>query len=98
VADAFEPRVPELLRAFPSMPATVIAERVGWPYSVRTLSGKVAERRPAYLPPDPASRTSYAAGEISSSVLTEPVHVREVVCAPSGQFITFSQLSIGLAA
>jgi len=65
VADAFEPRIRELLRAFPSMPATVIAERVGWPYSVRTLSGKVAQWRPAYLPPDPASRTAYAAGEIA---------------------------------
>jgi hypothetical protein len=47
------------------MPATVIAERVGWPYSIRTLSGRVAQLRPAYLPPDPASRTSYAAGEIA---------------------------------
>ena len=65
VADAFEPRVRELLAAFPSIPSTVIAERVGWPYSVRTLSGKVAQWRPAYLPPDPASRTAYAAGEIA---------------------------------
>jgi transposase len=62
--DAFEPRIRELLRAFPRMPATVIAERVGWPYSIRTLSGKVAELRPVYLPPDPASRTTYVAGEI----------------------------------
>ena len=31
----------------------------------RVLSGRVAELRPAYLPPDPASRTSYAAGEIA---------------------------------
>jgi transposase len=65
VADAFEPRIRELLAAFPSMPSTVIAERVGWPYSVRALSGKVAQWRPAYLPPDPASRTTYAAGEIA---------------------------------
>jgi transposase len=65
VADPFELRVRELLKAYPSIPATVIAERVGWPYSVRTLSGKVAQWRPAYLPPDPASRTSYAAGEIA---------------------------------
>jgi transposase len=65
VADAFEPRIRELLRAFPQMPSTVIAERVGWPYSVRMLSGKVAEWRPAYLPPDPASRTAYAAGELA---------------------------------
>jgi len=65
VADEFEPRVRELLRAFPAMPSTVIAERIGWPYSVRTLSGRVAELRPVYLPPDPASRTAYAAGEIA---------------------------------
>jgi Sigma-70, region 4 len=38
VADAFEPRIRELLAAFPPMPATVIAERVGWPYPARTLS------------------------------------------------------------
>jgi transposase len=65
VADVFEPRIRELLAAFPAMPSTVIAERVGWPYSVRMLSGKVAQWRPAYLPPDPASRTAYAAGEIA---------------------------------
>ncbi len=65
VADGFEPRIRELLTAYPSMPATVIGERIGWPYSIRTLSGKVAELRPAYLPPDPASRTSYAAGELA---------------------------------
>jgi transposase len=47
------------------MPATVIAERIGWPYSIRTLSGRVAELRPVYLPPDPASRTAYAAGEVA---------------------------------
>jgi transposase len=65
VVDAFEPRIRELLRAVPTMPATVIAERIGWPYSIRTLSGRVAEWRPAYLPPDPASRTSYVAGEVA---------------------------------
>ena len=47
VADEFEPGIRELLRAFPQMPSTVIAERVGWPYSARTLSGRVAELRPA---------------------------------------------------
>jgi transposase len=65
VVDVFEARIRELLQAFPAMPATVIAERVGWPYSIRTLSGRVAELRPVYLPPDPASRTSYVAGEIA---------------------------------
>ena len=61
----FEPRIRELLKAYPRMPATVIAERIGWPYSIRTLSGKVAELRPLYLPPDPAGRTVYLAGEIA---------------------------------
>jgi transposase len=65
VVDAAEPRIRELLRACPSMPATVIAERIGWDHSIRALSGRVAELRPAYLPPDPASRTAYAAGEIA---------------------------------
>jgi transposase len=65
VVDAYEDRIRELLLAFPTMPATVIAERIGWPYSIRTLSGRVAELRPVYLPPDPASRTSYVAGEIA---------------------------------
>ena len=65
VADGFEPRIRELLAAYPQMPATVIADRIGWPYSIRTLSGKVAELRPVYLPPDPAGRTVYLAGEIA---------------------------------
>jgi transposase len=65
IVDEVEPRIRELLAAYPAMPATVIVERVGWSRSVRVLSGRVAELRPVYLPPDPASRTSYVAGEIA---------------------------------
>lgn len=65
VVDAVEPRIRELLAANPRMPATVIAERIEWPYSIRTLSERVRELRPVYLPPDPASRTTYVAGEIA---------------------------------
>ena len=65
VVDASEPRIRELLQACPTMPATVIAERIEWPYSIRTLSTRVAELRPVYVPPDPASRTSYLVGEIA---------------------------------
>jgi transposase len=72
VADAFEPRIRELLRAYPRMPATVIGERIGWPYSIRTLSGRVAALRPVYVPPDPVSRTSYTAGEIAQCDLWFP--------------------------
>ena len=65
VVDAVEPRIRELLQACPTMPATVVAERLEWPYSIRTLSTRVAELRPIYVPPDPASRTTYLAGEIA---------------------------------
>jgi transposase len=65
VVDVVEPRIRELLQACPTMPATVIAERIGWRYSIRTLSTRVAELRSIYLPPDPASRTTYLAGEIA---------------------------------
>jgi transposase len=77
--DAFEPRIRELLKAVPTMPATVIAERVGWPYGIRTLSGRVAELRPAYLPPDPAGRTVYVAGEIAQCDFWFPD-----ICLPVG--------------
>jgi transposase len=72
IVDEVEPRIRELLRAYPRMPATVIAERVGWARSIRVLSGRVAELRPAYLPPDPASRTSYVPGEIGQCDLWFP--------------------------
>jgi transposase len=65
IVDVVEPRIRELLAACPTMPATVIAERIGWERSIRTLSGRVAELRPVYLPPDPASRTEYVAGEVA---------------------------------
>jgi transposase len=72
VVDAVEPQVRELLRAWPTMPATVVAERIGWQRSIRVLRDRVAELRPAYLPPDPASRTAYAAGELAQCDLWFP--------------------------
>jgi transposase len=65
IVDAAEPRIRELLAAYPQLPSTVIAERIGWQNSIRVLSGRVAELRPLYLPPDPAGRTVYLAGEIA---------------------------------
>ncbi|MEV0291908.1 IS21 family transposase [Kribbella sp. NPDC050820] len=62
VVDAFEPRIRELLRETPTMPATVIAERVGWPRGLTVLKDRVRELRPYYLPPDPSSRTEYDPG------------------------------------
>lgn len=72
IVDEVEPRIRELLQVYPTMPATVIAERIGWQRSIRVLSSRVAELRPVYLPPDPASRTAYAAGEIAQCDLWFP--------------------------
>ena len=72
IVDLVEPRIRELLKVYPRMPATVIAERIGWTRSIRALSGRVAELRPAYLPPDPAGRTSYEPGEIAQCDLWFP--------------------------
>ena len=72
IVDPVEPRIRELLQATPTMPATVIAERIGWTRSVRVLSARVAELRPAYLPADPAGRTVYEAGEIAQCDLWFP--------------------------
>jgi transposase len=91
VVDAVEPRIRELLQACPTMPATVIAERIGWRYSIRTLSGRVAELRPIYVPPDPASRTTYLAGEIAQCDFWFPP-IRLPV--GYGQTRTASQLSV----
>jgi transposase len=72
VVDAVEPRIRELLQAWPTMPATVIAERIGWRHSLTVLKDRIRELRPAYLLPDPASRTAYAAGEVAQCDLWFP--------------------------
>ncbi|MGL5827310.1 MAG: Mu transposase domain-containing protein, partial [Nocardioides sp.] len=41
----------------------MIAQRVGWVRSLTVLKDRVRVLRPMYLPPDPASRTTYVAGE-----------------------------------
>ena len=65
--DEVEPRIRALLKGCPTMPATVIAERIGWTRGMTVLSGRVRELRPVFLPPDPASRTLYVAGEIAQN-------------------------------
>ena len=72
IVDEVEPRIRELLQAYPRMPATVIAERIGWRRGLTVFEERVAELRPVYLPPDPASRTSYVAGEIAQCDLWFP--------------------------
>ncbi len=61
--DAYEPRVRELLKDFPAMPATVIAERVGWDGSPSWFRKRVAGLRVDYAPRDPADRLEYRPGD-----------------------------------
>jgi transposase len=72
IVDAVEPRIRLLLKDYPTMPATVIAERIGWTQSITVLRDRVRELRPVYLPVDPASRTSYEAGELAQCDLWFP--------------------------
>jgi transposase len=46
IVDAVEPQIRELLRVCPTMPATVIAERIGWERGITVLKDRVAELRP----------------------------------------------------
>ncbi|MGH9031570.1 MAG: IS21 family transposase [Acidimicrobiia bacterium] len=72
IVDAVEPRIRELLDEFPEMPATVIAERIGWERSIRVLRDRVGELRPLFVPPDPCQRTSYRPGELAQFDLWQP--------------------------
>lgn len=73
--DVFEPAIRELLRQFPDMPATVIAERVGWTGAASVLRARVALLRPLFRGADPADRTTYVAGEIVQCDLWFPARV-----------------------
>ena len=70
IVDEVEPAIRALLAEFPRMPATVIAERIGWQRSLSVLKRRVAELRPAYLPADPVSRTTYRPGELAQCDLS----------------------------
>ena len=65
LVDEVEPRIREFLRVYPTMPATVIAERLGWDRSITVLKDRVRQLRPLFLPPDPASRTNYVPGGLA---------------------------------
>jgi transposase len=63
--DAFDGQIRELLAGHPRMPATVIAERIGWQRGLTQLKVRVRELRPLFVPPDPVQRTEYAPGELA---------------------------------
>jgi hypothetical protein len=72
IVDAVEPQIRQLLAQWPTMPTTVIAERIGWSRSMTVLKDRVRELRPLFIPPDPASRTEYQPGELAQCDLWFP--------------------------
>ncbi len=72
VADAFEPQIRALLKEWPRMPAPVVAERIGWPYSMSPLKKRLALLRPEYVGIDPVDRVHYEPGEITQCDLWFP--------------------------
>ncbi len=82
--DSFEFQVRQLSAQFPSMPATVIAERVGWDGSPSWFRKKIAVLRPEYEPKDPADRLSYFAGDQAQCDLWFPA---TPVMTPTGPVV-----------
>ncbi len=48
LVEVVEGDVRKLLAVYPRMPATVIAERIGWEYSITTLKDRIRQIRPEY--------------------------------------------------
>lgn len=69
---AFEPRVRALLAEFPDMPATVLAERIGWSGSPSWFRENVARLRPEHRRVDPADRLEWAPGDAAQCDLWFP--------------------------
>ena len=68
----FEPRVRALLAETPDMPATVLAERVGWEGSIRWFRDNVKRLRPQVRRPDPADRLVWEPGDAAQCDLWFP--------------------------
>lgn len=72
IVDAVEPQVRALLAEYPMMPATVIAERVGWTRSITVLKDRVRAIRPEYRGIDPVDRIVHQPGDTTQCDLWFP--------------------------
>ena len=69
---AFEPAVRQLLKGTPDMPATVIAERVGWTGSITWFRDNVRRLRPDHVAVDPSDRLTWLPGDAAQCDLWFP--------------------------
>ena len=72
LVDAAEPEVRKLLVLDARMPATVIAERIGWEHSLTILKDRIRQIRPEYAGVDPADRLVHEPGEAAQMDLWFP--------------------------
>jgi len=61
--DPFRAQVMGVLRDYPQMPVTVLAQRIGWMTSITNLRRHVRLLRPFLAPVDPADRLEYDPGD-----------------------------------
>lgn len=72
IVDAFEPEIRKLLVEYPRLPATVIAQRIGWTNSMTVLKDRLRAIRPDYLGVDPADRLVHEPGQAAQMDLWFP--------------------------
>jgi transposase len=84
LADGVEAQVRAVLAEFPRMPATVIAQRIGWAHSLTTLKDRVRAIRPEYVGIDPVDRMVYQPGEIAQCDLWFPAPPIPVTAGQQG--------------
>ncbi|MGW4371952.1 IS21 family transposase [Nocardia takedensis] len=72
VVEVYEAQIRGLLAEYPRMPGTVIAERIGWPYTMNPLRQRLREIRPEYVGVDPVDRVVYEPGAVTQCDLWFP--------------------------
>lgn len=72
LVDAVVPQVRQQLALDPRMPATVIAERIGWEHSLTILKDRIRQIRPEYVGIDPADRLVHRPGQAAQMDLWFP--------------------------
>jgi transposase len=72
LVDEVEVEIRKLLKEFPRMASTVIAERIGWEHSITILKDRLKVIRPEYAGIDPADRLVHVAGAATQCDLWFP--------------------------